>query len=141
MITFTIDSETGEYSVGSILDKELNINNDEQQLVDIVLSYFPDEISSQIRLERRSKNYISMFYGANDFFRFKYTPKSKWISLRLPFDIAADNLQNPLFAAQVNKKQSHWKATLNSLDDLKHFKDFIIASCIYIPERKDERYI
>lgn len=138
MITLTIDTKTGEYSVESIFDKELNINEAEQQLVNIVLSYFPRETSSQFKLERRSNNYISMFYGANDFLRLKYTPKSKWISLRLPFDLAKANLENPLFAAQSNKKQFHWKASLNSLDDLQLFRDFIIASCVYIPDNNSD---
>lgn len=134
MITFTVNTKTGESSVASVFDKELNPNESESKLIEIVLSFLPTEISRHITLERRSKNYISMFYGANDFLRLKYSPRSRWISLRIPYELSLTNINNPLFAAQSNKKQLHWKANLNSFDDLNSLKDFIIASCVYIPE-------
>lgn len=134
MITFSVNTETEEVSVTSVFDKELDPNENELKVIKIVLSFLPPDVSRCITLERRSKNYISMFYGANDFLRLKYSLKTKWISLRLPHELSIANISNPLFAAQSNKKQLHWRANLDSLDDLISLKDFIIASCVYIPE-------
>lgn len=129
MITFSINTETGEVTIDSVFNKELNINKDEQKLVGIVLSFLSADKAKEVRLERRSKNYITMFYKNNDFLRFKYTERAKWISLDLPYELSSTNMDNPLFAAQANKNQIHWRADLNSLNDLNLLKDFIVASC------------
>lgn len=85
---------------------------------------------SKIRLEKRSDNYTSVIYGENNnFLRFKLTPKTKWLSINITGDDAKNNIDNPLFAAQKNKKQFHWKASINSIDDLPAFKTFIVNSC------------
>lgn len=104
VITFSVNTETGEISITSIFDKELNPTKSELKLIVIILSFLPSDIARCVTLERRSKNYISMFYGANDFLRLKYSPRSKWISLRLPRELSSENVDNPLFAAQHNKK-------------------------------------
>ncbi|MCM1217223.1 MAG: hypothetical protein NC548_22210 [Lachnospiraceae bacterium] len=133
MISFSFDAKTKSVLIDSVLDKELNINDDEKNIVQIILSFItPPEISESIFLERRSDNYISMFCGKNDFLRFKYSERAKWISLRLPRDLAKNNIENPLFSAQSNKKQQHWRANIKCFDDLYLLKDFIIASCVYI---------
>ncbi len=133
MISFSFDPKTKTLSIDSIFDKELNINDDEKNMLQIILSFItPPEIAESIRLERRSNNYISMFYGNNDFLRFKYSERTKWISLRLPRNLAKSNVENPLFSAQSNKNQQHWRANINCFDDLYLLKDFIITSCVYI---------
>ncbi len=133
MISFSFDAKTKSVSIDSILDKELNINDDEKDVVKIIFSFLtPPENSENIYLDRRSDNYISMFCGKNDFLRLKYSERAKWISLRLPRALAKSNIENPLFDAQSNKKQQHWRADIKSLDDLYLLKDFIIASCVYI---------
>lgn len=84
---------------------------------------------SLLVLERRSDNYVSLVIGYNDFLRFKYSSRAKWVSLDLPSSVASKNKDNPIFAAQKNKDQRHWKAEIASLDDLDKMADFIIASC------------
>lgn len=113
-------------------EKKLVLTIEEQQLLEIVMGFLSDNIDiSMVGIEKRSNDYTSVVYGGlNDFMRFKYTDRTKWVSLRLPFDVAADNMENPLFDAQKNKKQLHWKAKLNSLDDLEALKPYIIASCV-----------
>jgi hypothetical protein len=134
MITLSVNSTTGSVEVSCLFDKDLNINENEERAFNIISSFLPSDLLEFISIERRSKDYISMFCGENDFLRLKYSDRSKWISLRLPADIAAKNIDNPLFAAQQNKNQFHWRAKLNSLDDLSLFKDFVVSSCVYIPE-------
>ena len=98
----------------------------------MVFSFLASRVDlSDLRLDKRSDNYTSLIYGEyNDFLRFRLSARTKWLSLRLPSDIKASNMDNSLFDAQKNKKQLHWKAKLNSLKDVAIFKDFIIASCI-----------
>lgn len=134
MISFTVNSQTGNVEIESIFDKELNANIDEEAAFKIIYSFLPTELLNHVSIERRSKDYISMFCGVNDFLRLKYSAKSKWLSLRLPRDVADKNTDNPLFSAQTNKKQLHWRGNLQTLDDLKLFREFIFASCVYIPE-------
>lgn len=80
-------------------------------------------------IERRSDSYLSVVLGSNDFLRFKYSSRTKWISLDLPKDVATANVDNPIFSAQKNKAQRHWKAALSSLDDVDQMADLIVSSC------------
>lgn len=130
MISISANTKTGEYEIKSIFDKELNMNPDEEKAFNIIRSFLPTELLEYIHIERKSQSYISMLYGENDFLRLKYSDKAKWISLRIPKDIANSNIDNPLFDAQKNKNQFHWRGNLKSLDDLNLFKSYIIASCV-----------
>lgn len=85
---------------------------------------------SKLVLERRSDNYLSLVLGSNDFLRFKYSKRAKWISLDLPLNLREYNQHNSIFDAQKNKGQRHWKALISSLDDLDAMADLIIASCV-----------
>lgn len=134
MISFSANSQTGKIEIESIFDKALNMNPDEEVAFKIIYSFLPCDLLDYVFVERRSKDYISMFCGANDFLRLKYSAKSKWLSLRLPRDVALLNFDNSLFAAQINKNQLHWRGNIKTLDDLKMFKDLICASCVYISE-------
>lgn len=113
-------------------EKELSLTSDEEVLLEIIFSFLSDSVEvSMLGIEKRSNDYTSVIYGGlNDFLRFKYTSRTKWISLRLPISIQKENINNPLFSLQKNKRQLHWKAALSSLDDLEKFKPFIIASCV-----------
>lgn len=132
MISFSVDTQTGEVKVESVFHKDLNINSDEKAAFEIIQSFLPSSLLSNVTIERRSKNYISMFCGVNDFLRLRYSPKTKWLSLRLPLNLVSANINNPLFAAQTNKKQLHWRANIKDLGDLAAFKELIAASCVYM---------
>lgn len=131
MIQIGFDFEKKEIIVGEPV-KELCLSPEEENLVEIVMGYLTDSVDvSMLGLEKRSNDYTTFVYGGmNDFLRFKYSSRAKWISLRLPAAIQKDNLENPLFAAQRNKRQLHWKSSLSSLSDLEALKPFIIASCV-----------
>ncbi len=112
--------------------KELCLSSDEETLLETVIGFLADSVDiSMIGIEKRSNDYTSLIYGGlNDFFRFKYSPRTKWVSLRLPASIQKENMDNSLFAAQKNKNQLHWKSSLSSLSDLEELKPYIIASCV-----------
>lgn len=134
MISFSANSQTGNVKIESIFEKVLNMTPDEEAAFKIIYSFLPSELLKHISIERRSNDYISLCCGVNDFLRLKYSTRSKWLSLRLPRSIAEQNIGNPLFAAQTNKKQLHWRGNLKTLTDLDAFRDFIVSSCVYIPK-------
>ena len=130
-ITIDFGLGTVEATVSSSFDKELSMNDEETQAFEIFKSLLSDSVDmSKITIERRSYDYLSVFFGKNDFLRFRFSPRTKWLSIRLAFPDRAPNMENPLFAAQKNKKQSHWKSKVDSLDDLPKYKDFLVAACI-----------
>lgn len=113
----------------SQLYKDFSLSDREVEVIEIVKSFISSsELYSDFGIARRSDNYISLLCGENDFMRFKASPRAFWVSLRLPFALADKNMDNPLFAAQINKKQFHWKSSIASVDELEKIKDFIVAS-------------
>ena len=130
-ITLSVDTEQNIVSISSSFEKALSMNEDESQLYEIVISFLADsEHFSKLRVERRSRDYISLLCDENDFFRFKFSERSKWCSIRLPKSLQLSNQDNELFAAQKNKKQLHWKSELKSLSDLNNLKQYIVESCV-----------
>lgn len=81
------------------------LNDEEQEFIDMVFSFLASRVDlSDLRLDKRSDNYTSLIYGEyNDFLRFRLSARTKWLSLRLPSDIKASNMDNSLFDAQKNK--------------------------------------
>ncbi len=112
-------------------EKDLNPTPEESDFLSLVLPWLP---AASVVVERRSDDYLSVICGNNDFLRFKLTPRTKWLSLNLPFEIRDNYKESPLFAAQKKKSAIHWKASLSSLSDVENYKDLIIASCRYVPE-------
>lgn len=120
--------------VRSQFDKELNATREElqvaQHFIEIIRNRKP---GVPVALERRADNYLSLCSGVNDFLRLKYTDRARWVSIDAePAGLSADD---PRFAAQKNKNQRHWKASLRDLSDLAGFDDAVVAACQYI-----ERY-
>lgn len=128
----TISFENGSVSISSSFDKELNMSSLEEAFSKTIISLLSDSVdTSQIRLERRSDAYVSMFYGEyNDFLRFKLSEKTKWISIRMSRDDQLENIDNPLFSAQKNKKQFHWKSQIADIEDFSIYKSFLVNACL-----------
>lgn len=129
-ISFSFDEHS--VTISSSFDKELNMSDLEEEFYNSILELLSDTIdTSLIRVERRSDAYVSAIYGENNnFLRFKLSDKTKWISIFLTFDDKKDNMDNPLFEAQKNKKQFHWKSKLSNSKDYSVYKQFLINSCL-----------
>lgn len=111
------------------LYKSLSLSDREIVLIETVKKIIADTpYADRFGVACRSDSYITLLCGNNDFMRFKYSPRAFWISLDIPLDIAKKNIDNPLFSAQENKRQRHWKSSINSIDEIDKLKDFIIAS-------------
>ena len=122
-----IKYENGVLTVKSQFDKDLNASEDDllisEHFISGIKSKYPD---ASVSLERRSDNYLSLCCGPNDFLRFKYTPRARWLSVAaLNLDISPDD---PRFAAQKNKGVRFWKANICDISDLDRFDDVVISS-------------
>ncbi len=131
-MSITISLENGKLSISSSFEKELNMSPLEREASEVFISLICDSVDcSKVRIERKSDSYISMIYGEyNDFLRFKISKNTKWLSIRLCKEDSINNINNPLFEAQTNKKQLHWKSKFSSLADLPKYKSFLVNSCL-----------
>lgn len=127
-ISIGFDYEKGEAVVKSQFDKDLNLTDEDQAIADHFIQIIKRSApAAPVTLERRANDYLSLCCGLNDFLRFKYTPRARWLSVAvLGLDVSSDD---PRFSAQKNKNQRFWKASINDLSDLDAFDDIVIASC------------
>ena len=126
-ISIGFDSENGVF-VTSQFEKELVMNDDQQKIAEHFISVIRAAVpAASLSLEQRSLDYVSMCVGANDFLRFKYTPRARWLSIDvIGLCVSPDD---PRFAAQKNKNQRFWKAKIDNVSNLSAFDDLVIASC------------
>ena len=117
-IVFGID-ENGNYYSRSQFQKELNANENEMKIAE----HFISVSGNKITLERRADNYLSLCNGQDDLIRFKFTDRSKWISVDAWTSKLPEN--DIRFSAHKNKKQRFWKADIRSLDDISMFDDIV----------------
>ena len=88
-----------------------------------------------IRIERKSNSYATIVIVGErpvDLIRFKYGARAKWIAVPLTRDDAKNNIDNPLFTAQKNKKQLMWKANISSISDVDKFIPFVLNRIRFI---------
>lgn len=122
IITIGID-QNGPF-VSSLLHKELTMTPEEEQIMEHFIRLLKNEEPDIVlQVEQRSSSYVSLCKDMNDFLRVKWTDRSHWISVAVPSGHPEDD---PLFAAQKNKKQRHWKAELRSLDELSAFDAIVL---------------
>ena len=124
IITIGID-QNGPF-VSSLLHKELTMTSEEKQIMEHFIRLIKNEEPDIVlQVEQRSSNYASLCKDMNDFLRVKWTDHSHWISIAAPSGHPEDD---PLFAAQKNKRQRHWKAELRSLDELSDFDAIVLEA-------------
>jgi len=131
-ISISYDSKNGSFSISSGHGNP-EINEDEKALFENVQEILKDHPGlSKSKLEKRSSNYTSIVCGSegwSDFMRFKFSPRAKWISIRIANEDVDAYRENPLFDAQKNKNQAHWKAAISSVNDVFKFSDLIKNAC------------
>ena len=120
--------ENGKLYVHSQFEKKLNANEEElliaEHFVSAIARAKPDV---SVSLERRSENYLSLCVSENDFLRFKYSERAKWISIDTTYlNLSEDDLR---FAAQKNKRQRHWKAIICDLSELADYDELVVMAC------------
>lgn len=129
-IAFGID-ENGKTFVKSQFDKSLDATPEELQIanhfIEILKIRKPD---TPVVLKRRSDIYLSLCSGDNDFLRFKYTSRSRWISVDA--DSANLSAEDPRFSAQKDKGQRHWKANISDLSALSSFDQNVVDACRFV---------
>lgn len=111
--------------------RELNLNDAERHLALYVAeSLVESGVNADVlSVERRSDDYATLTTCGErvmDLMRFKVTPRVSWACVPLTREDAKANMDNPLFAAQRNKKQLMWKCNIESLADVDALIPFIV---------------
>lgn len=75
-------NDQGKPILRSQFQKDLNANEKEllvaEHFISVINAAKPDVV---VTLERKSDNYLSLCLKENDFLRFKYTDRTKWLSI------------------------------------------------------------
>ena len=131
-VTIGFNPEGGVY-VTSQFEKDLNASPDDMRIADHFIDLIRQRSpAAALTLERRADDYLSLCAGEMDFLRFKYTSRARWISIDVSgLDVQADD---PRFAAQKNKNQRFWKASIVDLSDLPSFDDTVFAAFLKCAE-------
>lgn len=120
----TIKVVDGKIEVTSIADtKELNMTDDEKKLAEIIIAVLIENGINQDQLEvvAKSNDYITIVHHGceweSDIARFKFTPRAKWVAVSVPESKRDALIDDPLFAAQKNKRQAMWKSKITKIED------------------------
>ncbi len=105
--------------------------------------YFIDELTKlgwdhdEFKIEHRSENYTSLFYGINNILRIKISENVKWISIIVCNEDRKLLRDSPLFAHQENKNEAHWKSYFKDISDLHNYLEIVsrVSVCEYYGTR------
>jgi hypothetical protein len=118
-------------------DRDLNLNANEVILVNRIMTLLSEDIDvSSFKLVRKSDAYATIVidgskYDKNydsDFIRFKYSDKAKWVSFVVPYEDRDKYKDDPLFAADKNKKGIFWKSALDDSMTVDVYKDLWVKT-------------
>lgn len=123
-------------------ERDVDLNEEEVQAVELIFEILKDTVVNTNKLEvvRKSSSYATIVLRGNDFdfdfVRFKFTDKTKWITLNLSKNDRITYKDDPLFEAQKKKTQIHWKSALRNIEDLLKYKNLMINSYSEYVSRK-----
>lgn len=127
-------------------EKELSINEDEVTLANRVLNHLVSlgVDADKLVVKQNTTSYATISYRGNSFdwdlIRFKYTNRAKWVSVSISSKERKEYEDNPLFAAQKNKRQAMWKARIESIEDVDCFADIAFRFIKEIMEKFPEKF-
>ena len=83
-------------------------------------------------VEQRNGDYRTVVYGSwdNDFLRYHFGGDGFWVSVRMSRELMKEYQDSPLFAAQENKRQFHWRSSVKP-DEIDQIGDVITESATY----------
>lgn len=85
---------------------------------------------SEIVVEQRENTYRSVIYKNwdNDFLRYSFNSDDAWVSVRMYSPLMKEYETDPLFDAQNNKRQLHWRSSIRPME-IELLRDVIVRSC------------
>lgn len=125
----TVISKDGITGAFENYNTPAELTEEEKTAIDYIKATFDNNSIdfSQIKLCRRSENYLSLVaLNDMDFCRIKVGKRSCWFSihgLQLP-----DSIKQDKRFETVNKKLVHWKISLSDVSDFKNNSDLILES-------------
>ena len=83
-------------------------------------------------VEQRNGDYRTVVYGSwdNDFLRYHFGSDGFWVSVRMSRELMNEYQDSPLFAAQENKRQFHWRSSVKP-GEINQIGDIIAESATY----------
>lgn len=127
-ITIGLDS-SGSVVISKSWERPVELTDQEEELVNAILDELGD-MAEDVKTSRRSKDYVSLVYGSNDFVRVKATERAQWISIRISLEDRDLYEDDPLFDAQKNKNRAHWKVNPVSLEDIEDLGEVLRNACV-----------
>lgn len=127
-ITIGLDS-SGSVVISKSWERPVELTDQEEELVNAILDELGD-MAEDVKTSRRSKDYVSLVYGSNDFVRVKATERAQWISIRISLEDRDLYEDDPLFDAQKNKNKAHWKVNPVSLEDIEDLGEVLRNACV-----------
>lgn len=107
------------------------MQGEEKVFYDAFISSLSNSLDFEdIVVEQRDGDYRTVVYKDwdNDFLRYNLDFEDPWVSVRMYSPLMKKYKDNPLFDAQENKRQLHWRSSIDPLDiGLLH--DVIVESC------------
>ncbi len=118
-------------------ERELNLNEEETELATTAINLLVEGGVDErlIRVVRKSDSYATIVARGEfdeDLLRFKYTPRAKWAAVPMTPENMAANSDNPLFAAQRNRRQLVWKAKLADVGDVSKVVSFAVDFFFFV---------
>lgn len=83
-------------------------------------------------VEQRNGDYRTVVYGSwdNDFLRYHFGGDGFWVSVRMSRELMKEYRDSPLFDAQENKRQFHWRSSAKP-DEIGQIGDVIAESAVF----------
>ena len=129
-ISINVDKVTGTVEIKSQFYKDLNATPDDLAIVEHFTQLIHQKCqSNDVTLERRSNAYLTLLHGDRDFLRFKYTDRTKWLSVAVDGPYISND--NPLFVTHKNKNERFWKSPISDLSDLQKYDEIVLAAYAY----------
>ena len=107
------------------------MDSEERAFYDLLVTTLEDSIEvKDLAVEQRNGDYRTVVYDDwnNDFLRYHFGDDGFWVSVRMYPGIMGDYEFSSLFYAQANKKQAHWRASIEP-EGIAELKDPMVRSC------------
>lgn len=115
-------------------EREFDLTEEETHLSDLVLEVIDssDEILDPVEVVCKSSSYTTILVRGDicdfDLMRFKFTDRTAWVSVPISKEDAEEYRHDPCFAAQRNKNQRLWKATIESPEEALQYVPFALRA-------------
>lgn len=127
-------------------ERAFELSEDEQKFVELIYEILKDTPVNigKLKIVRKSDSYTTIVVKGKewdfDLIRFKFTERTKWLSLQLSREDRITFENDVLFDAQKKKTQLHWKSKMSSINESSKYKQLIVNSYSEITNSNQENF-